>query len=178
MWPHTHLGLWRRPAQLGAARRDFGDIAQASPRPVVVGVTGSAASTRALEWATVRAFAGHTSLHIVNVVHKRLWFDPGALIASWYIEPREIAEQVLYEAIRCARYHAPQLQISTRLCYTDPAAALLDEGRTAELIVLGHSRRRRLAGWLDRSVTRRVSRRARGRVVIVSLDDEVQRKGP
>jgi nucleotide-binding universal stress UspA family protein len=163
--------IWsRRAAQRTATTRG---VALAVPRPILVGVDGSAASTRALEWATVRAYAGHTSLHIVHVVRIHVWLDPCGLTACLAIEPSELAEQVLDQATLCARYFAPQLQISSKLCGTDPAAALLDEGRTAELIVLGRSHGRRRTGWLHPSVSARVARRARGRVVIVGPDDEV-----
>jgi nucleotide-binding universal stress UspA family protein len=142
--------IWpRRAAQRTATP---GGVALAVPRPILVGVDGSAASTRALEWATVRAYAGHTSLHIVHVVRAHVWLDPRGLTACLAIEPRELAQQVLDEATLCARYYAPQLQISSKLCGTDPAAALLDEGRTAELIVLGRrSHGRRGTGWLTPS---------------------------
>ena len=81
-------------------------------------------------------------------------------------------QQVLDEAAEAARRQAPLLTISTRLRGTDPSSALLDEGRSAQLIVLGAGHRGRRTGWLRQSVTARVARRARGRVVIVGPDDE------
>ena len=161
--------IWpRRAAQRTATPRRVG---QAVPRPILVGVDGSAASSRALEWAAVRAVAGRTSLHIVHVVQAHVCLDPCGLIHSWNVEPREVAQQVLDEASWSALSIAPGLQISTRLRAFDRAAALLDEGRRAELIVLGRGHDRRGTEWLH--LARRVARRARGRVVIVSADDEV-----
>jgi nucleotide-binding universal stress UspA family protein len=141
--------------------------------PILVGVDGSAASQRALQWATVRATAGHTSLHIVHVVSSHVWLDAWGGTAYWVVEPREAAERLLAEAADSARDQAPLLAISTRLRGRDPASALLDEGRAAKLIVLGTSHRGRRTGWLRQSVTARVARRARGRVVLIGPDDEV-----
>jgi nucleotide-binding universal stress UspA family protein len=144
------------------------------PRPIVVGVDGSAASTRALEWATIRALAGHTSLRIVHVVQARLgWLDPTGFFPCWDVESRDLAEQVLLGAVEVARCQAPQVRISTRLRGVDPAGALLDEGRSAELIVLGRSHWQRGPRWLPVSVTARVVRGARGRVVLVGPDNEL-----
>ena len=141
-------------------------------QPILVGIDGSAASRRALEWATVRAMAGHTSLHIVHVVRVRVWLDAFGYTSYWEIGSREAAKQLLLDAAESARHQAPLLTISTRLRGTDPSSALLDEGRAAQLIVLGTGHCGRRTGWLRHSVTARVARRARGRVVIVGPDDE------
>ena len=138
----------------------------------MVGVDGSAASDRALAWAAVRAFAGDTSLHIVYVVQTRVWFDPCGHTAFVDIESPERAQQILGEAVRSARSHVPWVQVTTQVRGADRATALVDEGRLAELIVLGRNRRRRTIGWFDASVTAQVARRASGRVVIVGPDDE------
>jgi nucleotide-binding universal stress UspA family protein len=171
---------WRRivhgPTVASSGRRssDPRTAARTTPRPILVGVDGSTASTRALEWATVRAVAGATSLHIVHVVQTRVWWpDPNGLFLCCEAEPRESAELVLREAVELARRRAPLLPISTKLRAMNLAASLLDEGRTAELIVLGLDGRRRAPAWLDVSVTARVARRARGRVVLVGPDNEV-----
>jgi nucleotide-binding universal stress UspA family protein len=171
---------WRRivhgPPVAGSGHRSAGPRAAArtTPRPILVGVDGSIASTRALEWATVRAVAGDTSLHILHVVQTRVWWpDPNGLFPCCDDAPRESAELVLREAVELARRRAPLLRISTKLRALNLAASLLDEGRTAELIVLGLDHRRRAPAWLDVSVTARVARRARGRVVLVGPDNEV-----
>jgi nucleotide-binding universal stress UspA family protein len=146
----------------------------AAPAPVLVGVDGTAAGARALEWATVRALAGHTSLHIVHVVRGHPWLDPYGLLVSWDFEPLDEAQQVLDEAARSARCQAPQLQISITLREGEAAAALLHEGRAVELIVLGQRRWRGGPGWwLHPSLTTRVARHARGRVVLVGPDNEI-----
>jgi len=145
----------------------------AAPAPVLVGVDGSADGARALEWATIRALAGHSSLHIVHVVRGHVRLDPSGLLVSWEFEPLESAQRVLDEAASSARGQAPQLWISTALCDGDATAALLREGRAAELIVLGQRKLRGEPGWLHPSLTTRVARHARGRVVLVGPDDEI-----
>jgi nucleotide-binding universal stress UspA family protein len=110
----------------------------------------------------------------VHVVQTRvLWLDPIGLIPFWYVEPREAATQLLEEAVEYARWQAPTLQVSTSLHFMDPAAALVEEGRTAQLIVLGRNRWRRGPRWLHRSVSAQVERGARGRVVLVGPGNEV-----
>lgn len=145
----------------------------AVPAPVLVGVDGSAAGARALEWATVRAVARHTSLHIVHVVRSHVWIDPYGLLVSWEFEPLEEAQQVLDEAARSVRCQAPQLRIRSTLRDGEAAAALLREGRAAELIVLGQRQWRAGPRWLHPSLTTRVARHARGRVVLVGPDNEI-----
>jgi nucleotide-binding universal stress UspA family protein len=141
------------------------------PRPILVGVDGSAASDRALAWAAVRAVAGDTSLLIVHAARTRLWLDPFGIVLYWDL-PSEAARGILARAADRARVHAPLLSIGTRLRDAEPSFALVDEGRAAELIVLGRSHEQQELGGLLPSVSRRVARRAPGRVVIVSPDDE------
>ncbi|WP_027861167.1 universal stress protein [Marmoricola sp. URHB0036] len=150
-----------------------GNSAADSVRPIVVGVNGSSDSVRALEWAVVRAYAGQAPLRIVHVAQPALWLDPFAFTAYWDAGPLEGAQALLEDAVQWARSRAPFLQVSAVLCRTNPATALLNEGRTADLIVLGRGHGRRLARWFDPSVAAGVARQARGRVVIVGHDDEV-----
>jgi nucleotide-binding universal stress UspA family protein len=142
-----------------------------SPRPILVGVDGSSASDRALAWATVRAVAGDTSLLIVHAARARLWLDPFGVVL--YLDlPCEVADGILARAADRAHVQAPGLTIRTRLRDAEPSFALVDEGRTAQLIVLGRSHERQELGRVLPSVVRRVARRAQGRVVIVSPEDE------
>ena len=143
-----------RPARAkrpGSAARG---AAQAAPRPILVGVNGSAAGTRALEWAVIRAMAGHTSLHIVHAFQPPGWLDPAGR-GDWRTnEPGAYAYQLLDDAAERARHLDPGLQVSTSLRGVPAPAALIDEGRAAELIVLGQRHdRRRGTGWLNTTVT-------------------------
>ena len=170
--------IWHRPHGPRSARASEGSLTTrgptvTAPAPVLVGVDGSADGARALGWATIRALAGHSSLHIVHVVRGHVRLDPSGLLVSWEFEPLESAQGVLDEAAGSARCQAPQLRISTALCDGEAAAALLREGRAAELIVLGQRNLRRSPGWPHPSLTTRVARHARGRVVLVGPDNEI-----
>ena len=170
--------IWHRPQGPRAAPANERSLTTrgptvVAPAPVLVGVDGSADGARALEWAIIRALAGHSSLHIVHVVRGHVRLDPSGLLVSWEFEPLESAQRVLDEAASSARGQAPQLRISTALCDGDATAALLREGRAAELIVLGQRKLRGGPGWLRPCLTTRVARQARGRVVLVGPDDEI-----
>jgi len=151
---------------------------------ILVGVNGSTASARALEWAVVRAVAGHTRLHVVHALGSSNWMDPYGLslcwpmtwcpAAYWGAEPGDAAEQLLHDAAQWAREYEPTLQISTRLRKMEPAAALLEEGLGAELIVVGRGHNRAWTLWPGADVASQVALRAPGRVIVVSADDEVR----
>jgi nucleotide-binding universal stress UspA family protein len=165
----------RHPARRG--RSGHLDSAPSSsnpgrPRPILVGVDGSVAGDRALAWAAVRAVAGDTSLVILHAARTRLWLDPLGMMPYCDLRPCEAAQRILDRAAACARVQGPHLPITTRLRGAEPSFALVEEGRAAALIVLGCSHDERGLGGLLPSVARRVARRARGRVVIVSPDNE------
>src|SRR4051812_26903192 len=132
MWSRTPQGpgQWHLVKHFAAP----GNHAAVSVRPIVVGVNGSTDSIRALEWAVVRAYAGHAPLRIVHVAQPALWLDPFAFTAYWDAGPLEGAQELLEDAVQRARHRVPFLQVSAVLCRTNPATALLNEGRTADLI--------------------------------------------
>jgi nucleotide-binding universal stress UspA family protein len=135
MWLlHRHA-----PAPSRSVRR-VGGSASAEPtrtRPIVVGVDGSGAGARALEWATLRATAGRTSLRIVHAAPGKVCLNPFGYVVYWDVLSRETGWDILDAAAQCAREQAPGLVVSTILASTDPSAALIEEDGTAELIVLG-----------------------------------------
>lgn len=169
-WMRIRLGFRpRRSSEPGPTREGEPGAAM---RPVLVGVDGSDISVRALDWAIVRATAGRTSLHIVHAgpapVRGDGWVFPCIVDGS----ELSAAHRVLVRAAAVARSRAPELPIIVTLRDGNPVAALVDEGRAAQVIVVGslRDRRNRWALW---SVTNRLARRAPGRVVIVSPDNEV-----
>jgi nucleotide-binding universal stress UspA family protein len=171
--PMSHPALERaQPLSPRAATQD--PQQRPHPRPILVGVDGTALSAVALEWAVVRVGAGHTSLRIVHAFRFPIVFDPFG-VTFWWDDTRAVAvaQRVVDEAVSHARAQDPELQISTKLSATSPAAAIVREGRGAELIVLGRSQPRRRLGRLTGTVNAQVVRQARGRVVIVDLHNEV-----
>ncbi|MGH1565178.1 universal stress protein [Mumia sp. DW29H23] len=141
-------------------------------RPIVVGIDGTTHSALALQWATIRAFAGRTSLHVVHAYRSSVSSDPFGVVYWWDPAPLALAEQLVARAAAQARALAPTLTVTTAVRSTTAAAALIAEGREAELIVVGRSRTKwfRPLTW---SVNAKVARHARGRVVIVDEGDEV-----
>ena len=148
---------------------------QGQPRfsTILVGVDGSIAGQRALEWAVIRAHAGNGSLRIVHLVRLPVVWDPYGVALWWGTAPLEAAQQVVDEAAHNARSLAPGLTVSTGVRVGGTASGIVREGKDAELIVLGRSRRRGAILRMFPTVNAQVARRAPGRMVIVGLDDEV-----
>jgi nucleotide-binding universal stress UspA family protein len=162
-----------RPARGARAGSPLRAAAWSGPRPILVGIDGSAAGMHALEWAVIRAWAGQTSVHVVHALQAPAWLDPQGL--GWWSppDPGEAAHRVLEAAVARAHQLVPELQVTTSLRGVTPSTALLDEGRDAELIVLGRRRPGRGRARRLPRVAAQVVRGARGRVVVVSQDDEL-----
>ena len=130
---------------------------------VVVGVDGSAPSRAALNWAARDAKVRNLSLTLVCAVPPRatrwparIWFEA----LGWL--PYERARRVLDDAVRAVQdgsSHDGPPRVITKAVLADPAAALVDLSKDAEVIVVGASRRgavrRRLFGSVSSSVLRR-----------------------
>ena len=137
-----------------------GDFVDGRPR-VVVGVDGSDASTRALEWAAIQAerTAGVLEIHTVYV--------PGLL----FIPPDEVNEltqRLLSEAAEHARAVAPGVTTLGK-AHDDatPATALIEASQGAALLVVGSRGRGGFLGLTLGSVSQKCSRHAQAPVVIV-----------
>ena len=96
------------------------------PRPVVVGVDGTAAGLRAVTWAVQEARARHLPLEIVHAA-------PYAERGTW----RRRATGILGRAHASARALDPDLCVRTRRLDRLPVPALLSAAEDAELLVLG-----------------------------------------
>jgi nucleotide-binding universal stress UspA family protein len=130
---------------------------------VVVGVDGSAPSQAAVDWAARDAQLRGLPLTLVHAVPPRatrwparVWFEA----LGWL--PYERARRVLDDAVRGVRdasSHGGPPRVIAKVMLVDPAAALIDLSKHAEVIVVGASRRgalrRRLFGSVSSSVLRR-----------------------
>ena len=96
-------------------------------RPVVVGVDGSARSRAALRWAVEQAVLRGTTLRVVHAVD----------VVENYASGRRIVEG----AVQTARVLAPQLTVQCATPMRSVRAALLEEARNAELLVLARRAR-------------------------------------
>jgi nucleotide-binding universal stress UspA family protein len=144
-------------------------------RPILVGVSGSAASRIALDWATVRAQAGQTALVVMHAVQWPRLVDPYGFVGFSPPVSLDVGQELLDEAVLRAQAGAPSLKVFARLRVGSPTQALLHEGQVAELIVLGRSKPTWVHGVCAWTVGSRVARSAGGHVIFVSTHDEVLR---
>lgn len=101
------------------------------PGAVVVGFDGSPHSTRAVVWAGNEAAARHAPLLLVHVLD-----EPGPP-ASRSAPDGPPVDQLVAAAVERAAVGHPTLAVDTQVVSGDPAAALLDLGEAAALIVVG-----------------------------------------
>jgi len=156
-------GLASAPAPPEIPRNDIGSI--------LVGVDGSPRGWEALEWAAAEAASRDCSLRIMHVFHSSSAFAPvpwDISIDGWTDNGIEAAKHILAEAAARARLVAPTTPITAYAQQGTATAALLREGRSDTLIVLGQARKYGRVGRF-RSVGRHVARRASCPVAIVSL---------
>ncbi|WP_019926538.1 universal stress protein [Nocardia sp. BMG111209] len=108
--------------------------------PIVVGVDGSAMSSRAVAWAAVEAALYGCPLHLVDSVAGPASIGPGIAWAGIDYEWLNTeAQRVLTEAAGIARSAVPDgnLQITTEVTYQMAIVDLVQLSKTARLIVVG-----------------------------------------
>ena len=162
-----------RPAVGTRAGSAPSGVVSPGPRPIVVGLDGSPNGLRALEWAVIRAWAGHTSLHLVHALQAPSWLEPQGLGVWWPTDPGEVAHRLLDAATELAHELVPELHVTASLrVSTRPSPcstrAATPSSSCSAVAVLDLERTRLRPG-----VTSRVARGARGRVVVVGPDHEV-----
>ena len=134
-----------------------------SRRPVVVGVDGSPAS----ELATAIAF-DEASWRGVDLVAMHAWRDPDlshGLSLEWSAQ-QSIACRNLSERLAGWRERYPDVTVHPRVVWDDPAGHLLDEAKSAQLIVVGSHGRGGFAGMVLGSVSTAVAHAARIPVIV------------
>ncbi|MEV0567732.1 universal stress protein [Dactylosporangium sp. NPDC050588] len=98
----------------------------ANPRPVIVGVDGSPASFGAVRWAVDEAMRHGQLLRVTHVIAVPDAFEPAA-------DEHEVA---LHAAVE-ARNWQPGLLVTTFTWRGSPARVLVDQSRSAALVVVG-----------------------------------------
>jgi nucleotide-binding universal stress UspA family protein len=134
-----------------------------SRRPVVVGVDGSPAS----ELATEIAF-DEASRRRVDLVAIHAWRDPGlskGLSMEWSAQ-QSIASKKLAERLAGWRERFPDVTVHPRVVWDNPADHLLDEAKSAQLLVVGSHGRGGFAGMVLGSVSTAVAHAARIPVIV------------
>lgn len=135
--------------------------------PIVVGVDGSEAGLRAVDWAVDEAALRGAPLRLV---YASLWERyEGAQLAEDLGKPSERmrAEDIVESAARRARLRRPEVKITTDVLPEEPEYTLLRESRTASLLVTGTRGRSALTEALLGSVSLTVAAHAHCPMIVV-----------
>ena len=135
---------------------------------VVVGVDGSDPSVAALSWACRYSAATGATVQAMHI-----WHYPTSAGLPPGVAPPQVTDEVkanqrkeLGEAIDKAHLD-PAAHVEARLAYGHPAQVLIDESKTASLIVLGYKGHGGFTGMLTGSVSLQVVHHAECPVVVV-----------
>jgi len=137
-------------------------------KTIVVGVDGSPGSQGAVEFAAREAAAHEARLHLLSA-----WEVPASVLSGGGV-PSDIyetfeaeAHKVLEDAAARVRELAPGVEVETRTAEGHAGNALVDESRTADLIVIGRRGHSGLTDFLLGSISHQVADHSRCAVVIV-----------
>lgn len=133
---------------------------------IVVGVDGSAASVRALDWALMHAEAIGAGVEAVGV-----WDVPPPYGFGPTVRDDEDlagrAEQALAPVVDAARAAHPSVTVHTLVLRGHPAAVLLEQAKDADLLVVGSRGHGGFVGALLGSVSHHCVQHAACPVVVV-----------
>jgi nucleotide-binding universal stress UspA family protein len=132
-------------------------------RPVVVGIDGSSAS----ELATAIAF-DEASWRRVDLVAIHAWRDPDlskGMDMDWSGQQSN-ASKNLAERLAGWRERYPNVTVHPHVVWDNPAHYLLDEAKSAQLLVVGSHGRGGFAGMVLGSVSTAVAQAARIPVIV------------
>ncbi|TPQ22470.1 universal stress protein [Streptomyces sporangiiformans] len=135
--------------------------------PLVVGVDGSEAGMRAVDWA-----ADEATLHGIplRLVYASLWARyEGAALAEGLdaSSERKLPHDIVEVAARRAHRRATDLKVATEVLPEEPVPALLRAGRNASALVVGARGRSGIAELLLGSVGLAVAARAHCPVIVL-----------
>jgi nucleotide-binding universal stress UspA family protein len=134
-------------------------------RRIVVGVDGSAASQRALDWSIAEAQRVGASLHLVTA-----WMFPMALgyaFTTTVQEVRQSAQDVIDRATAHAAEIAGDVTVTGETTEQSPGPALVTAAKDADLLVVGSRGLGGFEGLLIGSVSQYCTRHAACSVVVV-----------
>ncbi|GGM42266.1 universal stress protein [Micromonospora sonchi] len=137
--------------------------------PVVVGVDGSELSRQAVGFAFEEAARRDTELVAVHAWLYPTPAGPGDILPLVYDLDafREQEERVLAESVAEWSERHPEVTVRQRLVRGSPGRALVEQSRTAQLVVVGARGRGPLGGLLLGSVSHAVLHHAESPVAIV-----------
>jgi nucleotide-binding universal stress UspA family protein len=137
---------------------------------VVVGIDGSAGSTRALRWAGDEALEHGAGIYVVMA-----YSIPAPPVTIGYGQPpwraedewRKDAEGALQATLRDTFGDDPGMKVDTEVVEGSPAKALIDASEGADLLVVGTRGHGGFAGMLLGSVSQHVTAHAACTVAVV-----------
>jgi len=135
---------------------------------IVVGVDGSRHGEAALRWSIDEAKARSGELMAVFAWQVPFVSIPGAFDRG---ELEQAAKELLIETVSRV-VPAPPVPLHTLVAEGDPAAALVEASRSADMLVVGIRGRSPWAGLLLGSVSQRCAAGARCPVVLIKLPGE------
>ena len=137
-------------------------------RPVVVGVDGSPSSLVAAEHAAQAAGQRSRPLHLVHgYLHPLGYCVPLNPYDLGVPAPTEEAQRMLEQTAADLTARHPGLTVEVRQVAGGPAAALIEESRRADLVVVGSRGVGGFAGLLLGSVSQALLRHADSPVAVV-----------
>ncbi|MDP3967817.1 MAG: universal stress protein [Nocardioides sp.] len=132
---------------------------------VVVGVDGSAASVGAVRYALDEARRSGAVVRVVHVVPSYIPVAPAYALPPDDLEA--VGRSVLRQVLHAAGPVGPKVRLATLLRRGSPVASLVDEARTARLLVVGADRRRTVVRVLTGDTSTGVAASATSPVVVV-----------
>ncbi|VXC46513.1 universal stress protein [Nocardioides sp. AX2bis] len=144
-----------------------------TPGSIVVGVDGSASSTRALDWAVRQAVLEHRPLALVHAAHLGVTGDglwetvPGAEVSRVLEDLAATGRALLADTAARVRDQEPSVEVQEVLSTDDPRDLFLGGAATAAMTALGSRGLGPVKSLLLGSVSLAVSKHATGPVVIV-----------
>ncbi|MFJ8932875.1 universal stress protein [Streptomyces sp. NPDC102364] len=140
--------------------------------PLVVGVDGSDASLRAVEWAAHEAALRGYELRLV---HASLWekYEGDDLAEAPSSRPGrgDLSERILRTAVAWAAGRHPEVKVSVDALAEDPETALLRAARNAVAVVTGRRGRGPVRELLLGSVSLALAAHAQCPVIVVRGDE-------
>ncbi|MGP4057306.1 universal stress protein [Mycobacterium sp. 4D054] len=136
---------------------------------VVVGVDDSPSSQPALEWAAKEAALREVPLVILYATTLPIGAWPVAPVPTGFLDwQREIGQDILTDARQIAeKLSAGTVPVTAEFAVATPTAALVEQSRTAGMVVVGSRGRGGLARKVLGSTSMGLVHRAHGPVVVV-----------
>jgi nucleotide-binding universal stress UspA family protein len=142
---------------------------KAPSAPIVAGVDGSASALSAVGWAAQECARHKVPLRLVHAYVLPTRGYPEVILAGTDI--REAIEQLgrdkLEEAAAAARAAAPDVEVTTEVVCCGATALLIEESKTARLVVVGSQGLGTVTGMLVGSTALALSAHGKSPVIVV-----------